>query len=265
MRIAANGITFNCRIDGPENAPWLVFSNSLATDLSLWDDQAAHFRTRFRVLRYDQRGHGSTDAPDGRYSFDTLIDDVVALMDVLDIGRAHFCGLSMGGATGMGLAQRHPGRLDRVIVCDTPCTSTPALAQQWEERIATARAHGMAAMVESTLARWFPPQTLAKNLPRLAKLRQMILTTPVNGFIGCCAALADHDFRSAVSAVRRPVLFVVGEYDAPKDAMRQLHHELPGSRFVELPGAGHISNLDQPAMFTRALDEFLGEPSKAGA
>src|SRR5919202_5628860 len=133
MRIKANGIDIHYRVDGPSDAPWLVFSNSLATDLTMWDEQAAYFARSYRVLRYDQRGHGKSSAPAGRYSFDTLIADAVTLLEALDIERAHFCGLSMGGVTAMGLARRHPDRLDRVIVCDSPCASTPASAQQWEE------------------------------------------------------------------------------------------------------------------------------------
>ena len=258
-QIEANGIRFNVRVEGPEGAPWLVFSNSLATNLEMWDPQVTHLARRFRVLRYDQRGHGGTEAPDGRYSFDTLLDDALAVMDAFGIERAHFCGLSMGGATALGLAERHPARLDRVIVCDSPCASTPAAAQQWEERIAIAKAEGMEALVGSTLARWFPPETIAADPPHLATLRQMIRTTPVTGFIGCAAALAHHDFRSGAAAVTRPVLFLVGEKDGPvPSAMRELHAMLPRSRFVELPGAGHISNLDAPRPFTNAVRDFLG-------
>ena len=258
MDIKANGVTLHCQIDGPVNAPWLMFSNSLATNISMWGPQVAYFSRTHRVLRYDQRGHGRSEAPPGRYSFDTLIADAVALMDALDIKHAHICGLSMGGATAMGLVQRAPDRVDRVIVCDSPCASTPASAQQWEDRIAVARTQGMPALVDSTLARWFPPKTLAANPPYLANIREMILTTPVNGFIGCSSALADHDFRSAVATVKRPVLFIVGEKDGPTPAaMRQLHADLPNSRFAELPGAGHISNLDRPDEFNRAVDDFL--------
>lgn len=257
--VKANGITVHCRIDGPADAPWLVFSNSLATDLSMWDPQADHFSQRFRVLRYDQRGHGRTEAPAGRYSFATLLADALAVMDALEVARAHFCGLSMGGATAMGLAQQAPARLDRVIVCDSPCASTPASAQQWEERIAVAQKEGMAALVEPTVSRWFPPETVAANPPHLTKIRQMIATTPVNGFVGCAAALGDHDYRSAVAKVTRPVLFVAGEKDGTTPAaMRQMQGELAGSRYVEMPGAGHISNLDRPDLFNRALDDFLG-------
>lgn len=260
MRIKANGISFNIEIDGPEGAPWLVFSNSLATDLGMWDDQAAHFSNRFRVLRYDQRGHGKTDAPEGRYTFDLLMADVLSLMDTLKVERAHFCGLSMGGATGMGLAQRHADRLSRVILCDNGFQSTPATAKAWEERIAVARSGGMTALVNSTLARWFPPETLAANPPHIPKIRQMILTTPVNGFVGCSAALADHNFRPGVGAVKLPVLLISGEKDGTNAAtMREIQKEMiAGTRYVEIPGGGHISNMDRPAMFTKAVDEFLG-------
>ena len=161
MHIAANGIRIHYAVDGNEDAnlgaPWLVFSNSLATDLTMWDAQAAAFAATHRVLRYDQRGHGGTEAPAGRYSFDLLIADALALMDALAIVQANFCGLSMGGAAALGLAQRHPNRIARAIVCDSGCASTPQSAQQWEERIAVARAAGMEALVEPTLTRWFPP------------------------------------------------------------------------------------------------------------
>jgi 3-oxoadipate enol-lactonase len=259
MRVKANGITINYEVDGADGAPWLVLSNSLATNVHMWDDQAADLKRSFRVLRYDQRGHGGTDAPAGRYTFDLLIADVLALFDVLSIRRAHFGGLSMGGATALGLALRHPDRIDRAIICDSGCASTPATSQQWEERIAAAQKQGMEGLVDSTIARWFPPETVKANPPHLDKVRAMIRSTPVNGFIGCAAALADHDFRSAVSTASRPLLFIVGEKDGTTPAaMRDMHQKVPGSGFVELPGAGHISNMDQPAKFTEAIAKFLG-------
>ena len=259
MQTKANGVSINYQIDGT-SGPWLVLSNSLATDLSMWDQQAKDFSSSFRVLRYDQRGHGKTEAPAARYSFDMLIADALALMDALNIGKANFCGLSMGGATALGLAQRHPDRVERAIVADSGCASTPQSAQQWEERIAAARQGGMEALVEPTVTRWFPPDVVAKNPPYLDRARAMIRNTPVNGFIGCAAALADHDFRSGVAGTKPPVLFVAGEKDAGgavPAAMRGLHQALPGARYVELAGAGHISNLDDPGGFTRALRGFL--------
>jgi 3-oxoadipate enol-lactonase len=260
MHIKANGIAINYAIDGQEGAPWLVFSNSLATDLSMWDQQAADFASTHRVLRYDQRGHGKTEAPAGRYTFDLLIADALALMDAFSIEQANFCGLSMGGATALGLAQRHPDRIARAIVADSGCASTPQSAQQWEERIAVAQKGGMDPLVEATATRWFPPEVVAKNPPYLDKARAMIRNTPVNGFIGCAAALADHDFRSAVASTRPPVLFIAGEKDAGgavATAMKAMQQELKGSRYVELSGAGHISNLDDPAGFSRAVRAFL--------
>ena len=258
MKAKANGININYTVDGAEGAPWLVLSNSLATNVSMWDDQAAALKSSFRVLRYDQRGHGATDAPAGRYTFDLLMADALALLDALSIKRAHFGGLSMGGATALGLALRHPDRIDRAIVCDSGCASTPASAQQWEERIAVAQKGGMAGLVDSTMARWFPPEIIKANPPYLDKVRAMIRATPVNGFIGCAAALADHDFRSAVGTATRPLLFIVGEKDGPQPAaMHDMHQKVPGSGYVELPGAGHISNMDQPAKFTEAIAKFL--------
>jgi 3-oxoadipate enol-lactonase len=258
MKIKANGININYQIDGPEGAPWIVLSNSLATTLAMWDQQAADLKAQYRVLRYDQRGHGETDAPAGRYTFEQLIADALGLMDALAIKKAHFGGLSMGGATALGFAQKHPDRLDKVIVCDTPCQSTPTSTQQWEERIVVAQEKGMEALVEPTVGRWFPPAVLEAKPPHVDKVRAMIRTTPVNGFIGCAAALANHDYASAVATVTRPVLFMAGEKDGvTPTAMRKLSAALPGSRYVELPGAGHISNMDQPEGFTWAIADFL--------
>jgi 3-oxoadipate enol-lactonase len=258
LKIKANGIAFYYQIDGAEGSPWLILSNSLATDLHMWDEQAEQLNDKFRVLRYDQRGHGATEAPAGRYTFDLLIADVIALMDALAIKRAHWCGVSMGGATGMGLAQRHAERFDRLIICDTPGQATPASAAQWEERIASAQKGGMQVLLESTIARWFPPETLKANPPHLDQLRKMILSTPVNGFVGCAAALADHNFRPGMKNVKNPILYMCGEKDGHNAAvMRQMNQEFPAAKYIELPGAGHISNMDQPARFTAAMREFL--------
>jgi len=223
----------------------------------MWDEQAAALKDSYRVLRYDQRGHGDTDAPTGRYAYDTLLADAMGLLDALSIKKAHFAGLSMGGATALGLAERHANLFDRIIVCDSPCQSTPQSSQQWEERIAVAQKQGIEALVEPTIARWFPAEIVAKNPPHIEKVRAMIRNTPVNGFIGCAAALAAHDYASAVATVKHPVLFLGGEKDTATAPMRKLHEKLPGSRFVELAGAGHISNMDRPAEFTRAIRDFL--------
>jgi 3-oxoadipate enol-lactonase len=258
MKVAANGINFNVEVEGPAGAPWLIFSNSLATDLHMWDRQAADFKDSFRVLRYDQRGHGLTDAPAGRYTFDLLIADVIGLMDALKIERANWCGVSMGCATGMGLVQKHPDRCDRMVLCDNPGQSSPTTHKQWEERIAIAQKGGMTALLDDTMQRWFPPETLKANPPHMDIIRDMILRTPVNGFVGCSAALGDHDFRPLMPQVKNPVLWMCGEKDGHNaTVMKVMQAELPGSGYVMLPGAGHISNMDQPEMFTKAMREFL--------
>ena len=258
MFIKTKGFTFHCEVDGAFGLPWLILSNSLATNLDMWERQAAGLKDTFRVLRYDQRGHGTTDAPDGRYTFDLLIADIIDLMDALDVKKAHWCGISMGGATAMGAVQKHPDRFDRLVICDTPGQSTPASTQQWEERIASVQQGGMQAQLEPTINRWFPPETVKANPPHLDALRKMILDTPVHGFVGCCAALADHDFRPGMKDVTNPVLYMCGEKDGHNAAiMRQMQQEFPAAKYVELPGAGHISNMDQPEMFTKAMRDFL--------
>jgi 3-oxoadipate enol-lactonase len=258
MKAKANGITINYQVDGPEGAPWIMFSNSFMTTLNMWDGQASDLSTDYRVLRYDQRGHGGTDAPGGHYTFNLLIADAVALLDALDIRRTSFAGLSMGGAAALGFAQQHPDRLDKVIVCDSPCQSTPQSTQRWNEQSALAQSQGMEPLVEATVGRWFPPDVLKANPPYIDKIRQMIRTTPIPGFVGGAAALANHDYASKAASVTRPVLFMVGEKDGVlPPTMRKLHEAVQGSRFVALPGAGHISNMDQPQGFTGAIRDFL--------
>lgn len=257
MHINANGIDINYQIDGREGAPLLIFSNSLMTNLAMWDDQVAELKNAFRILRYDQRGHGGTQATDGKYSFDMLTADVIALMDALSIARAHFAGISMGGMTALFLAQRHPDRFDRIIACDCGPASTPVSAQQWQERIELGASKGMEGLVEVTVNRWFPPEFVATKAPVLDKVRAMIRTTPYKGFAGCAQALSDYDLRPGLPGITRPTLCIVGTKDATLAGMEQIHASVPGSQMVKLEGAGHLSNLEQPQAFTRAIIDFL--------
>jgi 3-oxoadipate enol-lactonase len=257
MQVEANGIEFNVKIDGHRGSPWLVLSNSLATNLAMWDRQVEAMRDRFRILRYDQRGHGESDAPCGRYDFNVLAADVVALFDALEIKRAHFTGLSMGGMTAIALAEQHPDRVDRVVACDCGPASTPQSAQQWDERIALARDHGMQALVQPTIDRWFPAEFISANPDVIEKVRHMIRTTPLNGFIGCAHALSNFDLRPGLGGIRNPVQFICGGRDAALPGAKALHAAVPGSEFVEISGAGHISNLENPTAFSHALQAFL--------
>jgi 3-oxoadipate enol-lactonase len=257
MKIKANGISFHCEIGGREGAPWLVLSNSLMTNLSMWDDQAGALAREFRILRYDQRGHGGTDAPEGKYSFDQLTADAIGLFDALEIKRAHFVGLSMGGMTAVSLAEKHAGRLDKVVACDCGPASTPQSAQQWSERIALAQDQGMEALVEPTIGRWFAPEFLASNKATADKVRGMIRTTPLAGFIGCAYALSDFDLRPGLTSIKTPMLFLCGSKDASLAGTKALNAGVPGSTLIEIPGAGHISNMENLELFTRALRRFL--------
>jgi 3-oxoadipate enol-lactonase len=256
MNVPANGITFNLEIDGPEGAPWLVFSNSLCTNLHMWDAQAAYFKSRFRVLRYDQRGHGETDAPPGRYTFDLLVSDVVALFDTLGIDRAHFAGCSMGGMTTLGLAEQHPDRVITVAPCDTTAYSTPEMKTAWEERIAAAQQNGVPSMLDTTINRWFPPETVA-HAPFIPKIKDMIVNTSLNGYVGCCSALSNFNYQDGIAAIRAPLLVIVGTKDQMLAGSRAIHRDVPGSTLVELEGAGHLSSVDAADGYNRALDAHI--------
>jgi 3-oxoadipate enol-lactonase len=257
MQVKANGITFNCEVAGPQGAPWVAFSNSLATNLSMWDEQVALLADRFRILRYDQRGHGKTQATAAPYDFALLMADVLGLLDALTIDRAHFVGISMGGMTALGLAETHPERLRSIVPCDCSAASTPASAQQWAERIEIARKQGMGALVEPTVSRWFPDGILDDNPALASHVKEMIRTTPVDGYAGCASAIADFDFRPGLGHITRPTLVMVGTKDAMLAGSREAKATIPGAKLVEIQGAGHLSNLDGAADFNRALEEFL--------
>jgi 3-oxoadipate enol-lactonase len=257
MKINANGISINYQLDGPEGAPWLIFSNSLMTNLSMWDEQVAELKNSFRILRYDQRGHGGTQVTDGPYSFDMLAADVVALMDALGIKRAHFVGISMGGMTALLLAEKYRDRFDCIVPCDCGPASTPAGAQQWKERVDLAAEKGMEALVDVTVNRWFPPEFLATQAPVLDKVRGMIKTTPFAGFAGCAAALSDYDLRPGLPAIANPTLLIVGTKDATVGGIKAINQAVLGSQVVELEGAGHLSNLEQPGKFSQSIRDFI--------
>jgi len=258
MRASANGVNFHCHVDGPEDAPWLILSNSLATDVSMWDEQVVVLKEKYRVFTYDQRGHGRTEAPEGAYNFDILAADVIGLMDGLSIERANFCGLSMGGITGQALIQKYPDRFDKLIICDCTAASNPAGAAQWAERITDVKQGGMDAVVDITVGRWFSPEALENNTAVVDKVRQMIRKTPVNGFIGCASALSEFDFKAGLGDINAPTLLIAGTKDAAYPGIKFLNGAIPGSKMVELEGAGHLSNLEAPEAFTRALMSFLG-------
>lgn len=256
MKIRANGIDIRYEVAG--SGPWLTLAHSLSTDLSLWDDLAAKLATRFSVLRYDARGHGGSDAPEGPYSFDQLVADLVGLLDALKIERTHFVGLSMGGMLGQHFALAAPVRLDRLALVSSACRVPPEAGALWDERIATARARGMAAHVEPTLARWFTAPYRDAHPETMARIGALIAATPVAGFAGWGGAIRTLDVCGRLGAVRAPTLVVVGADDpgTPPAASAAIAAGIPGARLEVIPAASHQLVIEQAETFERLLVEF---------
>ncbi|RPJ19422.1 MAG: 3-oxoadipate enol-lactonase [Desulfobacteraceae bacterium] len=259
MKIYANGITMHYELEGPESAPVVSLSHSLATDLSMWDLQAAVLKSGYRVLRYDTRGHGCTDAPEGPYTLEQLADDAKALLQALHISKTHFMGISMGGMIGQVLALKDPGLLRSLILCDTSSRIPEEALPVWEERIGLAQQQGMDALVESTMERWFTAPFRAKPIPVLEKIRGMIRTTPLKGYIGCSRAIMKLNLTERLTEIELPTLIVVGEEDpgTPVAASQAIHKQIKGSELVILKSAAHLSNIEQQDAFNTAVLDFL--------
>jgi 3-oxoadipate enol-lactonase len=256
-RIRVNGTELQVQVDGPESRPWLVLSNSLGSTLEMWDPQVAAFSREFRLLRYDTRGHGRSSVPARPYTLQQLGMDVLGVLDALGIERTHYCGLSMGGATGMWLATHAPQRIERLVLCNT----TPWLGppETMNARIATMLHDGMPTMVEAILDRWFTAEFRARGPLAVDRIRQSLLTTPVDGYVGCCEALRDMDQRASLAHIAAPTLVVAGTHDpAPTPAAAcAWASTIPAARFLELPAA-HLSNIGAAELFNEAVLAFLG-------
>lgn len=242
--------------DGPADAPLLVLSNSLGTNHSMWEPQLPVFTRYFRVLRYDSRGHGASVVAPGPYTIDDLGRDVVHLYSALGITRAHFCGLSMGGMVGMWLAAHAPDCVDRLVLCNTAARLGPP--QLWNARIEAVRAGGMSAIVPAILARWFTSAFMSESPSVIDHMRQILASTPAEGYIACCEAIRDMDQRTMQPGIRARTLVIAGELDAatpPADA-RFLAASIPGARYLEVRAA-HLSNVEAADAFTDAVLHFL--------
>jgi 3-oxoadipate enol-lactonase len=265
MKAKVNGIETNYEIHGSEGAPWLTFSHSLASSLRMWDGQIAEFKDRFRILAYDTRGHGGSEAPQGPYTLDMLAEDLRQLLEHLKIKRTGFVGLSLGGMIGQVLALTDPGAFDRVVLADTGHTQTPETRKQWEERVQTAQTKGMQPLVEPTLGRWFT-EPFRKSKPEVVKkIADLIQSTPVPGYVGCCQAISNLNTTARLKEIRHPVLAITGEQDAAAPGTRYIGENVPGAKTVVIPNAAHIANIEQAEAFNRALREFLSSPASARA
>jgi 3-oxoadipate enol-lactonase len=249
-------VRMHYEVSGPAGGPVLVFSNSLGTDLSMWDEQAAEFAKKYRVVRYDKRGHGQSSAPAGPYTIEMLGRDWVALLDFLDIDKADFCGLSIGGQTGMWLGVNAPQRLKTLALCNT--AAKIGTQEGWKTRIDAVNAGGVKSVVDVVLERWFTFEFRASHEAEVTPVREALERADIAGYVACCAAVRDFDYRDKVSAIRAPTLVISGTHDpaaSPKDG-RWLAEQIPGARFVEL-NASHISNIEAREQFTAELRQFL--------
>jgi 3-oxoadipate enol-lactonase len=254
--LQVDGASIRYEVTGADQAPTLVFSNSLGTDLAMWDPQVAALRGEFRIVRYDTRGHGESSVTSGPYTIDQLANDVIALLDHLKLDRVYFCGLSMGGMTAMSLALRTPQRLHKIVLCSTaPKIGT---IETWSTRIDTVRTDGMAAVVEGVLQRWYTSEFRASAPQAIESTRQTLLKTPVEGYVACCAAVRDADMREAIAGIRVPTLIITGAHDpvtTPADG-HFMEQRIAGAKYCELPAA-HLSNIEAAAAFTKELSNFL--------
>lgn len=251
-----DGVQLQYRLEGPEGAPVLVMSNSLGTTLDMWVPQLLALLRHFRLLRYDTRGHGGSGLSPSPYQVDRLGKDILTLLDGLEIVRAHFCGLSMGGMTGMWLGVHAPDRVDRLVLCNTAAKiGTPEI---WNTRIAAVEKGGMAAILPGVIQRWFTEDFANRNPEAVKPIAGMLMQTSPEGYCAACGAIRDMDQRSEIAAIRNPTLVIAGSHDlsTPASDGRFIADAIPGARYIELPSA-HLSNIECEKAFTQALLDFL--------
>lgn len=255
--IEVDGCPLYVEIEGPEDAPALMLSNSLGTDLHMWDPQEKPFSQRFRLLRYDRRGHGKSAVPPGPYSMERLGRDVLGILDYLGIRSIDWCGLSMGGMVGQWLGANAPDRIRRLVLANT--SSYFPAKEPWNERIATVRQNGLTALADPMMARWFTAPFIAREGTAIARMKAMMLATPPAGYIANCEAVRDMDHREMLKRITAPTMVIAGRNDVatPPEAGEFIQAHIPGARLTLLD-AGHISNIEQADRFTATVLDFLG-------
>jgi 3-oxoadipate enol-lactonase len=241
---------------GSEHLPVLIFSNSLGTNLRMWEPQVEGFTKHFRILRYDTRGHGQSSVPRGAYTIEQLSWDLVRLLDVLQLERVYFCGLSMGGMTGIFLAANAPKRLQKVVLCNTAAKiGTP---ETWNARIQAVEEGGMQAVAGGVIERWLTPVFRSSHAEEAQAALTMLEAANPQGYVACCAAVRDMDQRQTLGSIRLPCLALTGTYDPvtpPTDA-QFLKESIPGAKYAEV-AAAHLSNIEARDDFNRHVLQFL--------
>ena len=261
--IKVNGVDVAYRFDGPQDGPVLLVANSLMANGSMWDWNVPAFADRYRVLRYDKRGHGSSGLSAGPYSIAQLADDAIGLLDALGIAKAHFMGLSIGGMIGQQLGARFPERIYSLSLCNTASEMPPR--SLWEERFEIARTQGIAGLVDGTIKRWFTAPFIERAPKDIEKVRQMILGTNVDGYMACGSAVRDMAQSTMLLKIKTPTLVLSGRYD-PACTVEQgivLHRLIDGSKMVVLEDAAHLSNIEQAVAFNRTVREFIDSVDNA--
>jgi 3-oxoadipate enol-lactonase len=251
-----NGARIHYLLEGPASAPVLAFSNSLGTNYSMWDSQAEEFRKKFRILRYDTRGHGRSSVTPGIYSIEQLGNDMIRLLDTLSLDRVHFCGLSMGGMIGIWLGANAPERLDKLVLSNT--AAKIGTAESWKTRIDMVRKDGMKKVAAAVLERWFTPGFRMNEPAALALVQHMLEETNPDGYCSCCAAVRDFDCREKLGEICCPTLVISGKYDTattPADGQFLADH-IAGAQYAEL-NAAHLSNVEDREHFSSRLGVFL--------
>jgi 3-oxoadipate enol-lactonase len=254
--IDSNGCPLHVELSGPDRAPVLMLSNSLGTTLHMWDDQVRPFTEHFRLIRYDRRGHGRSGVPEGPYSMEMLGRDALAILDALNVKRANWCGLSMGGMVGMWLGANAPERFNRMVYSNT--TSHYEDKTPWIDRIKLVSEQGLAPLVDVTLERWFTKDFRDRAPKTVHRVREMFLSTAPKGYVACCEAIRDMDLRPGLGKIKVPVLVIAGRADpATTLAMGEaLHEAIPGSKLAVLEAA-HIANIEQSQKYTDTVLDFL--------
>jgi 3-oxoadipate enol-lactonase len=254
--IEKDGEKIHYALSGAANAPVIVFSNSLGANFSMWDPQVPEVEQKFRVLRYDTRGHGQSSVTPGPYSIEQLARDVLTLLDALNIPRANFCGLSMGGMIGMWLGLNAPSRLEKLVLCNTGAKI--GSEKGWNSRIEMVRKDGLKTVAAAVIERWLTPDFRTRAPQVWESALRMLEASPPEGYAACCAAVRDYDAREKLAAIRVPALVIAGGKDSatpPADG-RFIAGQIPGARYVELDAA-HLSNIEASERFTAELIQFL--------
>jgi 3-oxoadipate enol-lactonase len=265
MKATVNGIETYYEIHGKEGGPWLTLGHSLACSTRMWDPQIEALKGRYRILAYDTRGHGDSMASAGAYTLEQLADDLHALLRHLAIDRTHFIGLSMGGMIGQTFALKYPGVFLSLTLADTTSRYPPDAAGVWKDRIQTVETRGMQPLVQPTLERWFT-EGFRKSHPEVVqRIAALIAGTPAAGYAGCSHAIPKINLTTRLKEIDCPILVICGDKDpgTPPAMAREIHDNAPGSKLVLIPGAAHLSSLEKPAEFNRALEAFLSSQPSA--